>query len=241
MGYIVSVITILIGMINCKKKRWTSPDVLFCLQWGIIFLLASLRLFGLYEVSEKGWMLALIGVVSFVAGAKIGPKVVLHSNYNSESNEMDDLQISKGYDFFAKMFWPIIVICFLFEISTFLQALRLVFSGTDLNTIRQLYFGYEESELYVRQTGLVYEMKILFSAFSIIEIAYGIQSFIESPRNYFKLIASLLLILMRSLTSGGRFGLIFFIIEIVVCLSIYNNNGVKFSLNISSNYRFMSF
>ena len=233
MGYIVSIITFLIGLANSKKKRWTSPVALYCFQWGIIFLLASLRFFGLYEVSEKAWMLALIGTVSFVVGAKIAQKIVFRSSKHKRSDEHDLVQTKKSYLFFAKLFWPVIIICFLFEIGEFIQVLRLVLSGIDLNTIRQLYYGYEESDFYVRQTGLIHEIKIIFSAFSIVEIAYGIQSFIESSKNYHKMVASLMLILMRSFTSGGRFGLIFFIIEILVCLSIYGINGVKFSLDIS--------
>lgn len=76
MGYLVSGILLLLAWILYKKNETiAAPEVLLCAEWSFISFLASLRLFGLYDVSWLTWMIVLVGSVSFLFGISFGKRI----------------------------------------------------------------------------------------------------------------------------------------------------------------------
>lgn len=77
-GYLVSGILVFLAWILYKKNGTiAAPEVLFCVEWIFISFLASLRLFGLYEVSWMTWMIVLAGSVSFLLGVSFGKRIIV--------------------------------------------------------------------------------------------------------------------------------------------------------------------
>lgn len=222
MGYYLTIILIVIGFL-CQKKHhtWICPESLFCYEWSIISFLASLRLFGLYEVGIKTWCIIGLGSISFVLGSGFGEKIKdgkKHSRYN----EGVDIKVMN-----PKTFWVLILFIGLYYSFDLVESIKYMRQGITLGDIREASYGMNSIEGFNRKTGMFWEYLSLFVGVSeLIVVAYGIYLFFSDTRNnYSCLIIVLLVETMKAFSNGGRFCLAYLIIELIVCLNIFNQNS----------------
>lgn len=230
MGYIVSCVLFLLGLyISRKRRTWSSPGSLFCYEWAFISLLASLQLFGMYSASIKTWIIILVGSVAFLLGVNFGSKTKIRIN----EAENFDFQLANDSQN-SRLFWILFFIVFAFAIKDMVQSVRLMMSGVTLDSIRLMSYGIVESSNYQLKTGLVAELITTFiSAIETIIVAIGIQKAMLNPKKDFKCLAAVtVLVLMRSFSDGGRFGIAYLIVELLVCSAIYRSHGYTFSFEI---------
>ena len=72
MGFVISFILVLFAILSFgRERRIYAPGFLFSLFWGLLVLLASLRLNGLYETSYEAYFYILLGVLSYLSGCQV--------------------------------------------------------------------------------------------------------------------------------------------------------------------------
>lgn len=224
LGFVVSLLLAMICVVSYKNtNKMNGPIFLYSLQWSIIAFFASCRLFTMFSVSYYCWIIILFGSVSFFVGAILGERIKF------KNRELDNTD--KFYNNFLSVKWVVILI-FLVVISVVIdirQTYGLLGLGYNLGDIRTAYNGQMEISEYTRTYGVLQSLKNLFVAIiKLITVATCIVYSLHNIRkNYCLIIIAISLELLDSLTYGGRFGLAYFIIELLVCFSIMNKIGLS--------------
>lgn len=224
MGFAVATILLFVGILQHRnRKTWVSPDVFFCYEWSLISFLATLQLYGMYSASSTTWLIILIGSITFVIGVNLARRFKFKS-YNSLSvTSMDNIGMIKFQSKEKRLFWITLFVLYVLASKEFMQSIRLMMSGTTLDSIRLMSYGIMTSDNYVRNTGLIAEISdaIIAAIEKIIE-AMGIQIFvIDTKKNFNYLLSVCGLVLIHSFSDGGRFGIVYLIIAVVVCYTLY--------------------
>ena len=221
MGYVVSGILLFLTWIFYKKNRTiAAPEVLFCIEWSLISLLASLRLFGLYAVSWITWTIVLVGSGSFLFGIGFGKRIKIKSSVNNEIMENEHAFLMS-----QKSFWIFLAIMMVYIMYSFGQTYQYLTAGYSLGQIREASVGMSEIVGYDRKTGPFAEyIQLIFGVIELLVVASGITYFFSDVKSNYKLILGVLLFeTLYALTYGGRYGLAYVIIEIVVGYFFYKN------------------
>ena len=156
MGFIIAFYLLISVFFMIKReKTLSSPNIIFYLLWGIIVFLASLRLFDLYDVTLKTWIIILIGCIFFLCGIRLSNriKIVKSDNVNNDNNTF----ISK------KVFWILFFILCLYLFPNLIQTLYFMIKGYSLDEIRLASYGMTEIEGYVRVSGVLEYIDLVFS------------------------------------------------------------------------------
>lgn len=228
MGYLVSGILVFLAWILYKKNGTiAAPEVLFCVEWSFISFLASLRLFGLYEVSWMTWMIVLVGSVSFLFGISFGERIIVKYSVSEERENVDVFLMSK------KCFWIFLIIMTIYVLYDFSQTYQYLAAGYSLGQIREASVGMSEIVGYNRRTGALAEyIEIIVGVMELLVVASGITYFISDVKKNYKMILGVLFFeTLYALTNGGRYGLAYIIIETLVGYFIYKS--IKGQMQIS--------
>ena len=223
MGYIVAAVLLMIGVFfHRRQNTWACPEALFCYEWALISFLASLRLFGLYEASWRTWIIILIGSVSFVIGCS-GGRMIKVNTYDIEENNSNERDIIS-----ERAFWIFAAIIVLYTISDLAQSIHYMRLGVSLGDIRSASVaGQDMVEGYTRREGALWEyVGLCTSVMNLLVTGYGILEYIKDSQKNFKYIATVMIVtLMQAFAYGGRFGLAYVIIELLVCMNLNKVTG----------------
>lgn len=228
MGYLVSGILVFLAWILYKKNGTiAAPEVLFCVEWSFISFLASLRLFGLYEVSWMTWMIVLAGSLSFLFGISFGKRIIVKYSISEERENADVFLMGK------KCFWIFLIIMTIYVLYDFSQTYQYLAAGYSLGQIREASVGMSEIAGYNRRTGALAEyIEIIVGVMELLVVASGITYFISDVKKNYKMILGVLFFeTLYALTNGGRYGLAYIIIETLVGYFIYKS--IKGQMQIS--------
>lgn len=209
-----------------RYKTWAAPSVIFCAFWALISFLASLRLYNLNSVETKTWLVILVGVLSFV----LGTKIVFNFKQSADITgaPIQDNYNQNGY-LSKKVYWILFVIVGLYLIGQIFQTIRSLQTGFTLSEIRKASFGIIEIEGYrYSDSALSNYIRHLISAIETILIASGIDLFFRNTqKNKVYIFAAIFLVLCIALNAGGRWILLYFVLQIVVCRKILSNRKMK--------------
>lgn len=227
MGFLVAAIFIITGLfIYAQNKNWTTPSVLFCLLWGVVSFLASLRLYDINEAGINTWLVILIGTISFVTGASIiringKREPSIENNNNKEFNSVYCCYLS------SKTFWILFAIIGIVVTIDVKNSIELMQLGYSLDLIRAARYGLMEINGYMaRSDSLSILISLTASALQIILIAVGIEYFIlNTKKNWKFILAAVYLVIAGAFSDGGRWGLAYFIIELFVCYELLKDKG----------------
>lgn len=238
MGYFVAIFLFFCGIILYLIKRtFASPDIIFCLEWGIISLLASFGLFSMYSASNKTWIIILCGCISFLIGTFLTNMVKFKNGLNSK-NKCQVEYINKTKEIFMKQktFWILMGFMFIYTLYLLSKSIEFISLGYSLGEIREASVGMANINGYVRHTGFLAEsIDLIFSTVKLIVNAVGINYFVfDMKKNYKMIVAILILEILLSFANGGRFGLTYIIIEVLVCVNLYKKSGKNINFYISS-------
>ena len=215
MGLFVSIILLLLGIYSHRAHKWWSPDTLFCYMWAVITFFSSLHLYTMYESSDKVYLIVLWGVLFYFLGTRISMRAAIKAK-----------NVASYRDFISpKLFWFLLFFLFAALIGSFMQSYYLLMSGEELGAIRDATYGNDDSvgiKVDTGVTGIILDLVI--HLLSPLVCAAGILYFTRfgvKKIHYFIMV--LLFVVMQSFTDGGRFGLVFLIIELIIGFNLVNS------------------
>lgn len=220
MGYFVSIVLFILAILLHKKKRklWYAPDVLFCYMWAAITFLSSLHLYGMYKSSSYVYFIVLVGSLSFIVGVSL-----CFSFRISQMSSVSPL----SQDFISKRaFWILCCMLFCLRLEPFLKSIALQMAGVDLQTMRNDFF---EQSYSARDVLINTVVSVIRPLLEISGVVYFVR---DIRRNFFFMLAIITVVMMESTIDGGRFGIAFLIIELVICYSVFSSRPNLSFLNL---------
>lgn len=230
MGYLVSFLLFVAGLIlHNARKTWAAPDVFFCYLWAAISFFASLRLFSMYGVSEKTWLIILVGSIAFLIGVAFADQIKMKGTKQAAQAALAAEHTAEVSIMKKRTFWIFTGLLYIPAVIGVIKTIQLMNAGYTLAEIRLASFGIVEITGFTANNGYVGEMiDTLQIAVEMLVIATGIHYFVlNTKKNYMCIIAVMGLTILGSLTDGGRFGLAYTTIELLACFSIYRGLGKK--------------
>ena len=218
MGIVTSIIILLLAFVSYeKRKRWYAPDVFFLLMWSVITFFSSLHLYGMYETNDSTYLIVLVGCISYMIGCNYGYKLNIKDN---------DALYRSEFLFTPRFFWVASIVLFLLQLSPFIKTYALINMGVELSEVRSDFFDQSQSSLDVI-------IGVLTSLLGPIVQISGIVFLLKDFRkNFICLFPIVILALMESVISGGRFGIAHILLEVVVCYYfLRQNTKTKVSIN----------
>ena len=238
MGYIVSAFLFLMGIVTYKKqKTLASPDVLYCFEWGLITLLASLQLFTLYAASEKTWFIILFGSIFYLLGTSFGSKIKLSQGYS----DTEDMKNYENQLMSKKTFWILLIGLSVYYLLQFRQTIEFMSAGFTLGQIRDAGVGNTQIEGYVRNTGALAEyFNLACAVVELFTVASGITYFFLDTKRHGKMLLGVLALeILASVTNGGRYALAYLVIEVFIGYSIFKKTGNRIDVFLSKRIKRM--
>lgn len=201
-----------------STKTIFNPLTVFCTLWAIITLMASLRLFGINQVSDKTYIIILLGIISFIFGSTIFGKFQFKINTTSKNNQLI---------FNMKISYILIVVAISILSITAINSLNILLKGHDLSYIRYM----ANKEVVTSDTGI---LDILFNYVAQpicnLLIPVSIYNFISKKKNKILIIGTIISIALLIISNGGRFILLYFIIHFIFISIFMNGLHVKKNL-----------
>lgn len=218
MAYISILILILLGSINWYlEKKVYNPLTIFSFMWVIIIFLANLRLYGMYDFSNKPFILITIGVIGFSIGYWF-IKYSIFNKYNLYKKESDST--SDKYDFNYKVIYIFEIICFLFYAWFSIQIIKKINSGISYSMIRSMYQGYSENALITSKLALQIQSWIAMPVIYL-SIPVMLVMIFEKKGKKGIILLCILNIIMYIFCSASRFVMQYLIFESILLLFIY--------------------
>lgn len=210
MGLITSIIILLLAFIAFRhRKRWYAPDVFFLFMWSVITFFSYLHLYGMYETNDFTYLIVLVGCISYMIGCSFGYKLDIKDNYALHRSELI---------FTPRFFWIASLVLFFLQLTPFLKTYALVSMGVDLSEVRDDFFNQSQSSLDV-------VIGVLTSLLGpIVQISGMVFIFKDFRKNFACLLPIVILALMESVITGGRFGIAHILLEFVVCYYFIRQN-----------------
>ena len=226
MGFVISALLLLIGIFFHKKnKTFACPETLFCYEWGMISFLSSLRLFDLYDVGLKTWLIIFIGSLSFVFGCALGKKMIVANGGG---------QLVKKKDSTPVLYFALSIILLIISLYQFIPSFRLLRQGYTLDQIRLASYNIVEINGLSPVSKIGEYLNLVKSSLEIFVVAFGIERFISNfKKNFLYIVPVVILVVLEIFTNGGRFVIAYFVLELLVCLSIYMKKGKFLSKKLS--------
>ena len=128
-----------IGILSFKKNKGIDFLALFCLIWTVVFLGASLKLYGMREYSLETISIFCFGTVSFVVFfviAKYG-----RMRHITIKDNMITIPFRKDVAINKKIVWSFFIITTFFVIYSLFRMLGLMIMGIPMGTIHAMYLN----------------------------------------------------------------------------------------------------
>lgn len=211
-GVFISIVFLFLLVISkLSHKKWYSGECVFLLLW-IVVSLGSLfyHYFGVEEVSTYTWGIVFVGVVSFWVGCNIRTIISIKkkkkSLINGDSPQTNNLNM--------RYFYILVLISFPFLLRTLSQALMMISSGMSLSMIRASYYGMHGHEQYWNTTAFSFFIDKYFVApLKLLVTPIALTYCFKRKINWKILLIALFVIVSDVITSGGRFILVYVMVQ----------------------------
>lgn len=220
------IITVIIYIV--REKNIINPIVIFSSVWASSLFLASLKLFGMTEVTDKAMNLLVSGIISFVIGAVI--MYIIKNNHRCKNKKEENFKKAfKKEEIDYRAINILLIIGILVVIPLVIKVTGMLINGVDYSNIRSMYYSYGDKESLIKNETLFTLFDwgtaiILASATPII-----IAGIINRKINKFSIISLMIFTLLHCYVTAGRSQLFIIAIEIVL---IYLLNKEKINKNI---------
>lgn len=203
------------------EKNYINPLTIFFSEWGIILFLSSLELFHIQSVSEEYYMYILWGCISYFLGYMFIRNLKYGNNTLQKQSDYKFVLNKKVVYFFS-------VVTATFFLFDFVHAATLLLSGQNLNYIRQ---RAQEGSLF--SNPILNAIRILIAApFSLALTPVVASNFFSKKRNNFLLGITIVILIERLLSDGGRSPIIYLLICIAISFLLYKQNNLKYKKKI---------
>lgn len=203
MNYLVifSLLLIFICFFAKEHNIW-NPGSLFCLYWLVICILASMKLYGLLDVSNEVYLILFYGAISYVLGCLLP----IFKIYFVSKKQSDIRIINKKR--FNMFFWIAFSFLFVFDMS----AVILIYNGASIVQIRYVLNNQVLSTFF----------RVAICKFFLYPIVIGLvvvflADIVQRKRiNFDYFIKSFLLSVMEFLILGDRLVIYIWMVGIIV-------------------------
>lgn len=216
---------IILAVLVLQKRRWFDPAVIIMVYWSILIFCVSLHLFGLQKVSDWGYIIFIIGLVSFCIGTSC-------SNLFTDKVSLD---VKKKYVLDYRFLYVLYIIVIIFLLYNFRNVLELLGNGYSWAKIRRFYSNQGQSSGY---------NEVLQSAFNVM-----MNQFVSTPTVYASLpiavsdmmigkkdkklfFMTIIMMFLWMMTSGGRSIVIWFAMYFVFAVLIVKKHKIRINKKI---------
>ena len=217
----IAVITCLIlaifGMIICK--RWFNPVTLFSALWCVIFFLASMELYNLNEAADSTYYNMLLGMITFSIGFYFW--YIVRRKFTFSFKLYSNSTYVKEYEINYKLLYFVCYTIILFNLSTFISSISVLFSGGGLDAIR--YIAQNSNTSASRTISNVIN-NLIVSPFSLAILPITAMDIIAGKRDKKLILFTIIIILTKLLGDGGRAQALYFIIHLVIIFLFLRKN-----------------
>lgn len=194
-------ILILIGIVEwILEKKIYNFLTAYCFFWSIIVFLANLKLFDMYEYSNKGYELILIGSLGFAIGYWIFRFWINNKKFKVNMNNkiLNDNNLNKKYVYL------LVYIALVFYTYVTLKVLLFFKDGYSYYLIRRMYQGYADMPFFNSK------LEVYFSSYIAIPIIYVlcplfIIEVFKKNKDFRLLILMTLTLVLYLFSSASRF------------------------------------
>ena len=201
-----------------SQKDLFNPIVLFFGLWGIITLLSSLHLFGLKEASNKAYIIILVGLLGFLSGFLLIQLLCKKTNIKRFS-----LISNNVYEINYNVMYVLLLISIIYTSFRVYRTFSLLAEGYGLFKVRLLSFEPINRSLI----GLLdyYFRSYFIKGIVYICVIVAAVDYFAGKKDKKLLIMTLILVLLSSISSGGRLTMYNFIIVFLFALIIFRKNS----------------
>ena len=129
------IITVIIYIV--REKNIINPIVIFSSVWASSLFLASLKLFGMTEVTDKAMNLLVSGIISFVIGAVI--MYIIKNNHRCKNKKEENFKKAfKKEEIDYRAINRLVIIGILVVIPLVIKVTGMLINGVDYSNIRSL-------------------------------------------------------------------------------------------------------
>lgn len=217
---IIIVLICIIGILwfYNKSKKPYHPAVLYLSVWAALFFIYNLGWYPLPSISETTYWIVTIGILSFVIGCAITGGV-------HKLPEVHDIRIPR-----KGLIRTFSIIFFVLLSIPFLKALKYLLAGVDLHDIRYVYH-----DEIVGQGLLAIAFVYFCEPFLVFYEIYAVADLYSKSRNWINTVLPILGVVMITVTTGGRFFIMYYLFSLIVAMlmnrgSIVNKQIKKYAI-----------
>ena len=194
-----------------KREKWVHPSIIMLVYWIGLLFFASLQLFGLYSISNWGYFVFAVGLVSFCLG----------SMYGGFFSKRVSIARKREYVLDYKLIYILYIIVILFLLYNFKNVLDLLSSGYTWAKIRRLYSNQGQISGYNEVTMSAWN--VMMNQFVSTPTIYAslpiaVSDMLIGKKDKKLFVMTLIMMFLWMMTSGGR--------SIVLWLAIYIVFGI---------------
>ena len=217
MQYLAILICAIICLFSWRKeKNFYNPITVMSGLWTIITILASLRLYGLYEADSRVYLLVAVGIAAFSLGCLVNRKTKLAINTTPKQRGDGETRESDIGNVRMTVLHVLCVLSVIMMIYPDYLAIRsLLMSGGDMSLIRED-FGIVYSNIVLR---LIYNYIVLPFSFAAGPI-FASALFLGKRTDKLVIFSVGFIVFSRLLTEAGRFIVLYFLLSILVAYRI---------------------
>lgn len=196
------IILFVIIFIYVKEGTLLNPIIFYLIIWLLMLFSSILGLFNLVDTSNETYSLIFISLMSSVIGYFFAKTIKLPLRKTSSRK-------SKIFNY--NLLYAIELIIIVIFIFRFITVVNMLIDGASLSFIRSNY-----SELFLSNRLVALLDEYLIGPFIYLLPTISIINFFSDKRKNLLLYGTLILIILYSLTNGGRFILYYFIVQFIV-------------------------
>lgn len=231
-NYPIIILCIIFIIISIRKKKvFLSPIFIIGTIWALILILESLHLYDINIVRTRIYEIIFWGIIAFVIGYSIvcifkkRYKLSIYSPQKRSSIENDMVYVPR-----YKLLCFIGVICILFYLKGIPAIVSILINGGGLDSIREMVQN-PESAINIRSNiENAIRILIIIPSSLAIEVIVAID-FWFGKRHKGLLSLSIIIIILRVITEGGRTPIVNFLLYMVIGFIFISFKSKRYNIN----------
>lgn len=221
----IIVFSILAGIhLYIIKKEWLNPGTIFMFYWAFVVFMASLRLYGLRETSNKAYLFVAVGVFFFYLGSLLKAKVKFTFKKHRSLNLLPVSEKCKTNFRLLNIAAIVIIIYSLYRIRFIISLLGDGYSWWAIRLMSASGEGGEGTLKGGTLSDVVYSFIVSPLIYLIVPII--ITEIFQGKKKWFSLILTILAMLTYSIATVSRAIWAFSIIYVVSTFFLMKKNQI---------------
>ena len=221
MEYFVIGCLVIFILLSIKRKKYLlTPVTFFSGMWIVVLFLSSLKRYGMIDYSEKAIWLVLLSNTFFFIG-NIPNRII---KIKKEAHKPTNSPLYEGhYSINMTIVYSCILLSILFLFIFGIQIIQLLRSGIPYHTIREMFFGYGDSDKII-DNGIFMN----FFQWIIVGIVNALMpicliELFDQNKHKLMIMLGLAIAIVYTLVTAGRITIFILVIYMAILLYHYNS------------------